>query len=164
MLYNKDWFCENIRDCQNGLYALAFSILRNDEDVKDAVQETLYRAYDKLYMLKNPDRFKPWIMRILSNIAHEMLRKRKNTVSMNDYEDLLESSRGVYSSTKASLWEAVKLLGINYSTVVVLFYYEDLPIKEIAQVLELKPATVRKRLSRAREQLRTILSETEVIE
>ncbi len=158
MSSNKDWFSENIRKYKNDLYALAFSILRNNEDVNDAVQETLYKAYDKLDTLKDPDKFKPWIMRILANSSYEILRGRKKTVSIDEYENTLESTSGIYSTTNAVLWDAVQSLDAKYRTVVVLFYYNDLPIKEIAKILELKPATVRKRLSRAREQLRTFFS------
>lgn len=154
----KEWFSENVRKYKNELYALAFSILRNDEDVKDAIQEALYKAYDKLDSLRDPDKFKPWLMRILANSSYEIIRGDKKTVSINDYENTLESSRGRYSATNASLWDAVQSLDVKYRTVVILFYYDDLPIKEIAKILDLKHPTVRKRLSRARDQLKTILS------
>lgn len=157
MIYKNEWFVENIKSCEAGLYSLAFVMLRNEEDAKDAVQETLYRAYDHISALKDPKKFKPWIMKILTNTAYEMLRKRKYTECIDEYIDILPDSTPIDASTKISLWESVQSLDINYRNIVVLYYYENLPIKEIAKILDITPEAVKKRLSRARMKLKQIL-------
>lgn len=69
------WFCERVNENSGGLYWLAKSILHNDEDVKDAVQEAVLTAYEKLGSLRDEGSFKPWIMRILANTAYSMIRR-----------------------------------------------------------------------------------------
>lgn len=157
MFYTKDWFSNNVKLCQTGLYSLAISMLRNEEDAKDAVQETLYKAYDNLSTLKEPEKFKPWIMKILTNTAYEMLRKRKYTLNIDEYSNIPENANSIDLSTKITLWQAVESLNMNQRTVLILFYYESLSIKEISKVLGISQSAVKKRLSRGRMKLRQLL-------
>ena len=154
----KDWFCHQVRSCQNGLYHLAISILKNESDAQDAVQEALFKAYDHLGELKQKDKFKPWLMRILSNVAYGMLRGRKITMDLNAWEELPQNNT-LDIHTKITLWDTVQALPAGYRIVIVLYYYENLTIKEIGGITGLTPATVKKRLSRAREQLKAVLKE-----
>lgn len=158
----KEWFTESVLNCQTGLYNLAFGILKNEEDAKDAIQDTLYKAYDKLDSLKNTKKFKPWIMKILTNSAYEILRKRKDTVCI-DEQFSIAAPEETDVNIKLTLWDAVQLLELQNRTVIVLFYYEDLSIKEISRITDLKPDAVKKRLSRARGQLKYLLEEKEVV-
>lgn len=48
MLNLKNWFCDNIKNLENGMYRLSYSILKNEEDAQDAVQEAIYNAYKKI--------------------------------------------------------------------------------------------------------------------
>ena len=61
MIDTKSWFCDNIKKLENGMYRLSYSILRNEADVEDAVQETICRAYKELDNLKDKQKFKSWI-------------------------------------------------------------------------------------------------------
>ena len=63
----REWFCEMVERNKLGLFRLAKSILRNDEDAGDAVAEAVCSAYANLASLRDSDKFKPWIMRILAN-------------------------------------------------------------------------------------------------
>lgn len=157
MEYSKDWFVERVKSCQSGLYGLAISILRNEEDAKDAVQETLYKAFDNIENLKDPNKFKPWIMKILSNTAYDMIRKKKFSTNIDDYTNTLESKSSIDIDTKVTLWAAVQSLESTYRPVIILFYYEDLTIMEISKILGITIVTTKKRLSRARRQLKDIL-------
>src|SRR5699024_1560053 len=150
-------FSNNVKLCQTGLYSLAISMLRNEEDAKDAVQETLYRAYDNLNTLKDPEKFKPWIMKILTNTAYEMLRKRKYTLNIVENNNITETTKSDDLSTKITQWQAVESLNLNQRTVLILFYYENLSIYEISKVLRISQAAVKKRLSRGRNKLRQLL-------
>lgn len=64
---NKDKFIEEIKANRNQMYMVALSILKNTGDAEDIVQEALLVAYEKLYTLKNDDKFKSWMMRIVVN-------------------------------------------------------------------------------------------------
>ena len=77
----KDVFIREIRQSEAMLYHVARSILKNDSDCGDAVQETLLKAYEKLHTLKQEQFFRTWITRILINECNGILRKRKRVIS-----------------------------------------------------------------------------------
>ena len=75
-----------------------------------------------------------------------------------DVEQLSNMQSGsMDADVRLSLWDAVMTLDVSYRTVILLFYYEDMSIRQIAKTLTLSEDTVKKRLSRAREKLRTSL-------
>ena len=154
---DKEWFSENVLECQESLYILAYSILRGEEDAKDAVQEAIWRAYENLDSLREQSKFRPWIMKILSNTAYSMLRQRRQTFNIDEQEDIPAPENGADVNTRISLWEAVEKLEMPYRQVVVLYYYERFSVKEISGMLDSRPDTIRKRLSRAREMLRCLI-------
>ena len=83
------WFCERVNENSGGLYWLAKSILHNNEDVKDAVQEAVLTAYEKLDTLRDEHSFKPWIMRILANTAYSMIRRSKPNTDIDSLAEEL---------------------------------------------------------------------------
>lgn len=157
-MLDKDSFCELIRLHEKSMYALAFSIVRNDADAAEVISEAIYRAYRNLASLKNMKAFKPWVLKIIHNTAVDYIRKNTKIVPLDDIEMFDD---GVESEivTTVSLWKAVDSLSLPYRTVIVLYYYEDLPIVQIANVTNTTIVTVKQRLSRARKQLRKILKE-----
>lgn len=161
-ILDKEWFCDQIQQYQSGLYRLALCMLQNPQDAEDVLQDTILTAYEKLYSLREPSKFKPWLLKILSNKANEMLRKKKNSVSIHCMDEQLPSDEKDLCSS-ISLWDAVKSLDKSYQSVVVLFYYEDMTIKDISTVTGLSQSTVKTRLTRARHQLKIILDKGEYI-
>ncbi len=147
-------FCLNISEYKFNMFRLAKSILHNDTDAEDAVSETILKAYDKLHTLKNMDSFKPWLIRILVNESYSLSNRRKKVV----YLDEVEFTEKTYIDNNKELWNVVGKLDEDFRTVTILFYYEDLSIKEIGKVLNLPTGTVKSRLSRARNKLKEILN------
>lgn len=91
----KDVFIKEVRDAEAMLYHISKSILKNDSDCGDAVQETILKAYEKLPTLKKEKYFRTWITRILINECKGILRKRKNVIpypSEEQQETLQEST------------------------------------------------------------------------
>jgi len=91
-----------------------------------------------------------------------MLRNKKYQLNIDDYNDIIKDPNTLDLSIKISLWDAVQSLKLSYRPIVIMFYYEDLSIKEISEILSLTTVTTRKRLSRARKQLKQILEGKEV--
>ena len=89
MLNLKNWFCDNIKNLENGMYRLSYSILKNEEDAQDAVQEAIYNAYKKLDTLKYKRKFKSWIYKIVTNTSFEILRNKKNYIDI-EQENIAE--------------------------------------------------------------------------
>ena len=86
----KSAFIKEVHDAEAMLYHVAKSILKNDADCCDAVQETLLKAYEKLDTLKKEKFFRTWITRILINECNGIIRKRKNIIP---YEEYMENAQ-----------------------------------------------------------------------
>lgn len=154
----KEWFCQKIEEYKFSLYRLSLSILKNEEDAKDAVSEAICLAYAKLDTLKDENKFKPWIMKILTNASYDIYRKRKNVCSLEEYSDIPDKA-AINVCEKLSLRQAVETLEDDYRAVVILFYYEDMSIREISSILCISQGAIKTRLSRARTKLQTLLKE-----
>lgn len=159
-------FVEAIKSYQNNMFRLSKSILRNDHDAMDAVGEAILKAYSKLASLRSFDSFKPWIMKIVVNEAYSIAKKRTKFDYLSDIETneanttITANSSGVvnpFDSSSSGLWEIVNDLSDEFRVVVVLFYYEDMSIKDIAKAIGISSGTVKSRLSRARQKLKTAM-------
>lgn len=144
-----------MRLCEKSLYRVTASLLSSQQDAEDAMQEALCTAYEKLYTLKDAEKFRSWLLKIAANSAYDILRRRGRTVPLED----LEPAAADHTEDKLGLWMAVQQLPSDYRTVVVLFYYEDLDVREISQITAIPEATVKTRLFRARQRLKSLLAE-----
>lgn len=155
---DKAWFSEQIRDREAGMYALAMSYMKQEDDALDCIQQSILKAYEHLDSLRDPARFKSWLYGILINCCKDELRRKKRNAFPDELtEDRPAPEAPVSAETKQVLWNAVNSLSEPYRTVLLLFYYEDLPTGEIAEATGSRPATVRKQLERARELLKAEL-------
>lgn len=154
----KDAFIREIRNAETMLYHISKSILKNDADCGDAVQETLLKAYEKLPMLKEEKFFRTWITRILINECKGILRKRKNVIP---YEDYMDNARMFEENRYHHLYMAIMELPEDLRILVTLYYIEGFSQKEISEILEIPEGTIKSRLSRARDFLKVQLSDEE---
>jgi len=158
MTEQQENFCSLLREYRLGLFRLAKGILENDADTEDAVSETIYKAFANFDKLRSFESFKPWIMKILVNEAYTIAKKRKKTEPLDYIEIAANDSKAIETH---ELWDAVQALSDEFRAVTILFYYEDMSIKEISKILNLPKGTVNSRLNRSREKLRLILRVTE---
>lgn len=149
-------FLELINENKLNIYRVARGILSNEHDIEDAIQNTIIKAYEKINTLKKNEFFRTWLVRILINECNEIIRRNKRVVSINEsnheerYNDCYEN---------IDLTKAINSLSEELRVTTVLFYFEDMSIKDIASILNIPNGTVRSRLSRARERLREIIGE-----
>ena len=151
----KDAFIREVRNAEIMLYHISKSILKNDADCGDAVQETLLKVYEKLPMLKEEKFFRTWITRILINECKGILRKQKKVVP---YEDYMDNERLSEENRYHHLYMAIMELPEDLRILVTLYYIEGFSQKEISEILE---GTIKSRLSRARDFLKVQLSDEE---
>ena len=151
-------FLELINENKLNIYRVARGILSNEHDIEDAIQNTIIKAYEKINTLKKNEFFRTWLVRILINECNEIIRKNKRIVSINEsnheekYNDYYEN---------IDLTNAINSLSEELRVTTVLFYFEDMSIKDIALILNIPNGTVRSRLSRARKILREIIGDDE---
>lgn len=155
---SRDEFCEKVRLYQDTMYAVAFSILRNDEDAADAISESVMKAYSHLSQLHTPHSFRAWLLKIVHNTCLEMLRKNPDALDIDAQYDLADTAIHEDISTRLVLRQAVEALPQPYRTVVYLFYYENLSVLEISKITGSSAIAVKKQLSRARVMLQNALS------
>lgn len=145
---DKDFFVKEIEAHSGMLYRVAYTILRNDDACKDALQDTALKAWEKRGTLKEPRYFRTWITRILINTCYDTQRKRRRMVSIEDVPEPQVAAPDI------SLAMALQSLPEKLRLPLVLYYSEGLTYAEIAQTLRLPMATVRGRIHRAKGQLR----------
>lgn len=149
-------FCEHISQYRKPLYITAYSILENEADAEDAVCNAILNGYEHLSQLKNPLKFKAWMISITKNEALKIWQKRLELPGNEQVEQLLQPS---YDSHH-ELWDIVQTINEPFREVVILFYYDDLPIRDIARVLNISTGTVKSRLNRGRALLKEALKKT----
>jgi RNA polymerase sigma-70 factor (ECF subfamily) len=156
-------FYKIVEEKKQSIYRMAYSYTHNVEDALDIVQETVYKAYVSIAKLKNPEFFGTWFYRIAVNCALDFVKKNNKIVILTD--DVLENMTGhsVTEDTEDSitLEQALGTLSEKYRTVVVLRFFEELSLEEIATVLEIPISTVKSRLYRALEKLKIEVEEVD---
>lgn len=165
---NKQQFTQQVLEAEQSLYHVAHTLLVNEEDCADAIQNAILTAYDKLDDLKKDAYFKTWLTRILINECYRIFRMDRHHFS---YETL-EQEQGLQIPGNPScqpecrvleqddeVYRAVLQLEPAYRMPFVLYYVEGYSVKEVAQILKVSDGTVKTRMHRARKQLREILQE-----
>ena len=138
------------------MYHVSRSILERDADCADAVQETLTRAWQRRSSLRSPDKFKPWLMKILVNTCRDILRRQSRQTLMAD-EDLIGEEAP--PDDPLSVREAIECLKPEWRTVILLHYLEGCSVSEISQMLRIPQGTVKSRLMYARKRLCALMKE-----
>ena len=146
---------------QNQIYRLAFSYVHNKDDALDIVQETIYKAMAGKRSLHKSDSVRPWLYRIVVNTALDFLRRKKREAV--PHEDILLRGESAADDRyeDIDLKRALDSLPDMYRSVVVLRYFEDLTLEEIAGILNENLSTVKTRLYKSLKLLRVEMSEAE---
>lgn len=145
---------------KEGLYRSAFVYVKNEEDALDIVQETVYKAYISIEKVKEPKYFKTWITKILINNALNFIKKQKKIVSLVD--NISNDSKYHENNRieqKLDILNYIDKLEDKHKTVIVLKYFQDLTISEIAEVMNCPIGTVKTYLNKALSKLRIVMRE-----
>ena len=147
---NPDAFAKLMQSQMQNMYKAARSILYSDEDIADAISDTILTCWEKLSQLNHDQYFRTWMTRILINKCNDILRKQKHLFFSEELPDV-----SVYDTQIENMeWqEALNSLDEKYRLVMILYYVEGFKTSEISQILEISESTVRSRLSRGRAQL-----------
>jgi len=148
--HDREAFTELMRSNGESMYKVAKAILKNDEDVADAMQETALTCWEKIETLKRDDYFKTWLIRILINKCNAIYRQKKKLISN---ENLPETVVTEDEYTNVEWLELLKCLEEKYRTIIILYYVEGFKVKEIAQILEVSESAVKGRMVTARKKM-----------
>jgi RNA polymerase sigma-70 factor (ECF subfamily) len=139
-------------------YRLARAILLDDRDAEDAVQEASIAAWRRAGSLRDPASFGAWFDRILVNVCRDQLRRRRRAVPVVapaiEVEVVAEPPD---TGTDAELDRAIAALDIDHRVVLVMRYWQDLTVDDIAGRLGIPAGTVKSRLRNGLKRLRADL-------
>lgn len=141
------------------LYKIAYSYVKDENKALDIMQECAYKGFLNVHKLKNPSIFKTWITRVLINIAIDYLKKDSKIIYLDDDSSISCNEENISLHEKMDLYNAIDTLKDKYKTVIILRYFNNMSIDDIARTMEIPSNTVKSHLRRAKESLRKILKE-----
>jgi len=157
-------FTRLFRDHEARLYRLAVTILRNERDAEDALQDAYIRIFERIKGFRGKSAFETWMTAILVNVCRDRLRRRKLRRALpldwlrNQAGEVDVASEVAALSRRQTLWSLVDRLDDKYRLPVILHYHEGWSCGEVAGILSLRTSTVYSRLNTARIRLRTMLN------
>lgn len=137
-------------DNYESYYRLAYSYVRHEQDALDIVQESAYKAIKDCHKVRNPQYLSTWLYRIVINTALDLTRKRKREELSDTVPEAVWEDR--YGDV--DLKYMLEQLDEKSRTVVILRYFEDMKLDEIANILNENLNTVKARLYRTLKKLR----------
>lgn len=156
---NPEAFESLLKPYRQTLLGLAFRIMGNEEDAKEAAQEALLRAYRYLAGFDRSQSFRNWLLRILVNSSRELSRRATRTLGLDDDAQAVEPAAGpavLYQrkELRSRLMDCLAVLSERERTVFLLRDIEERNIRETAHILGCSSVSVRVHLSRARNKIK----------
>ena len=157
-----DYFERLVNQYQTSLLRTCYMYLRDQEQAKDAVQETFFKAYRNLGAFRGESAEKTWLMKIAVNTCHDMrktgwFRHMDRRVT----PEMLPEASVPFQEFEEGLIVEVMNLPLRLREVVLLYYYQNMDTNEIAETLGIARSSVSGRLQRARKKLRDVLEGTD---
>ena len=152
---DRDFFAKEAGASTGLMYRVAYTILQNDADCQDAVQDALLKAWSKRNSLRDERLFRTWLTRILINTCHDLARKRRRLISLDALPEQSENFPDL------SLAVALEKLPEKLRVPLMLFYSENMTYTEIGKALRIPVTSVQSRIRRGKAQLRKELKEDE---
>jgi RNA polymerase sigma-70 factor (ECF subfamily) len=157
-----DAFTELVKVYAPRLHGVANLILHDMERAQDAVQDALLMGWRDLRALREPDAFEAWLRRLTVRACYGVAKKerRRDRVELHVLPDPAFSNTpdaSVELAEREWLYDMLGRLAIDQRIVVVLHYYLDLPVSEVAEILDIPYGTAASRLHRGLESMRTAM-------
>ncbi|MFA7352568.1 MAG: RNA polymerase sigma factor [Dehalococcoidales bacterium] len=156
-------FCVLVGQYQRLLFGTAYLILKDSPAAEEAVQETIIKMWKHLSSLRDYSSIRAWLLRIVVNESKQQLRKKKFiTVPLDEAAEIAElddtDELMIHNEDHHELVKALALLSPEQKEVIILRYFTELTVPEIAKVTDTHEGTIKSRLSRALDRLHEILS------
>jgi RNA polymerase sigma-70 factor (ECF subfamily) len=136
-------------------------IVRDPELAQDAVQEALIRAWRDLPGLRDPERFDPWLHRLIVNACLDLIRHRSRQVievELTPLHDSISSDIETGLADRDLIADALQRLDPTRRAIVVMHHYLGMPLRDVAEALSMPIGTVKSRLHRALDEMRVTVT------
>lgn len=162
---NDKAFLQLFQQYENDLYRMAYVYTKNVQDALDVVQETAYRSYKSIHTLKEAQYLKTWLIRIVIRCSIDLLRKRNKTLYLKpEATEQIPADEGYDLPLRISLTSLINEMEQDEKEVVLLRFYHDFTIKEVAEILEIPLGSAKTILYRALRKLRQNVEEENLYE
>ena len=161
---DKNAFTDIILQIRNDLYKIAKTRISSDDDIEDLIQDTMIETYKHIKKLREPEKFKMWVIKILVNKCNKLYKKKyRKDISIDDYNMenyiILNSQKDIEDDL--NFYYLIKKLKYEERIVLILHYMEQYSVKDISKILKINENTVKTHLFRARERIKKDLNEKE---
>ena len=155
-MISRDAFAQEVRELTDTAFAVTYLILGNSADSEDAMSAAILRAFENRGKLRKRDSFRAWFLQILRHEAYDLLKKRRRLTPVEELPDgpAPEGDDAGRLDLRAALQELTE--GQRTS---LLLQQEGYDMAEIGQILDVPVGTVKSRISRAKQTLRTLLED-----
>ena len=136
---------------KEALLRTAIAFLKNEPDALEALQEVTYRAYKKIHSVREAAYVKTWLIRIMMNYCQDQLKRGKRYVTTGEVDETI----GKGDDYRLELAEALATLKPDEQQLIYLKYFQDVKIKEIAELSSIPEGTVKSRLHKILKSLRS---------
>lgn len=161
---DEDAFKKLTQSIENDLYRVAKTRLNSDDDIKDAIQNTMIITYEKAKKIRNIKYFKTWIIRVLINECSKIYNSNKRNQEIyskvvtnynyNSYEDSIQSVQN-----KMNFDSLIEKLNYEEKIVITLYYGSQFSCREISKILNTNVNTIKSRLTRGKNKLKNLYKE-----
>jgi RNA polymerase sigma factor (sigma-70 family) len=141
------------------LQRVAYLILHDAGAAEDVAADTLVTALEHGATLRDPASLRPWLLRIATNHALSHRRRRIRIVALEGLPDVPDERERLGADIRAALWQGVTELPLRTRAAIVLRYYADLPVDDVAEALGVSTNTVKAQLQSGLRRLRRSLDD-----
>ncbi len=156
-MISRDAFAQEVRELTDTAFAVTYLILGNSADSEDAMSAAILRAFENRGKLRKRDSFRAWFLQILRHEAYDLLKKRRRLTPVEELPE--EAAPEGDDAGRLDLRQALGELTDTQRTALLL-QQEGYDMAEIGQILDVPVGTVKSRISRAKQTLRTLLEDT----
>ena len=154
----KEILIDYVKENQEKLYRVAFSYSKNEEAALDIVQEAITKALKNINKLREENYIKTWFYRILINESLQYIKKNKRiiTCGLEEIENRIEWNDAICFEG-IDVYKYVQNLNEKLKTVIILRFFEDMKIEEIAKITNTNENTVKSRLYKGLKELKKLI-------
>ena len=156
-MISRDAFAQEVRELTDTAFAVSYLILGNSADSEDAMSTAILRAFENRGKLRKRESFRAWFLQILRHEAYDLLKKRRRLTPVEELPE--EAAPEGDDAGRLDLRQALQELTDTQRTALLL-QQEGYDMAEIGQILDVPVGTVKSRISRAKQTLRTLLEDT----
>ncbi|MEK4425553.1 RNA polymerase sigma factor [Solibacillus sp. FSL K6-1523] len=151
-------FIDFVRDNKKPLYLFAYSYVKNEQDALDIIQDSIQKAWQSLHKVEKIAQLKSWFYQIVARTAIDFLRKMKRIQVMDEEEISYVSPQQQDTYEDVDLENAMDQLPYPLKEVIILRFFEDLKLEDVATILNIPLSTAKSRLYKALKLLKIELS------